>query len=184
MDAIRSGSQGFTLIEMLLLLVVLMLLNVFAVPAMSEMLIALRVSSATQALVASLQLTRVEAIKRGRRVVLCKSASGENCAHSGGWEQGWIVFEDRNNNAAVDAGEIILHREQPLAGQVRLTGNNPVLSYVSYTAFGQAHMTSGAFQAGTLTVCPSFGHSSAARQIVINISGRARTQVATRQQCV
>lgn len=184
MGTVRSGSQGFTVIEMLLALVVLIVLNAFAVPAMSEMLHSVRLSSATQSLVASLQLTRIEAIKRSRRVVLCKSANGENCSRTGGWEQGWIVFQDSNNNATVDAGEIILHREQPLTGNVRLTGNNTVVSYVSYTPFGQTNLTNGAFQAGTLTVCPSSGPSSMARQIVISSTGRVRTQTATLDHCV
>jgi len=183
MGTIRSGSQGVTLIEILLVLVVLIVMNAFAVPAMSEMLNSIRLSSATQSLVASLQLTRVEAIKRGRRVVLCKSTNGESCAHTGGWEQGWIVFQDGNNNATVDVGEIILHREQPLTGNIRLTGNNTVVSYVSYTPFGQTNTIGGAFQAGTLTVCPTPGKRSTVRQIVISSTGRVRTQTATLDDC-
>jgi type IV fimbrial biogenesis protein FimT len=179
----RSGSAGATLIELMVGLIVMGGLLGMAVPAMSAMLNSVRLDSATQSMVSSLQLARSEAIKRGTRVVLCKSPSGEDCDHTSGWEDGWIVFQDRNNNAMVDEGENILHKEQPLAANLRLTGNSTVLSYVSYTPFGQAKMTSGAFQAGTLTACMSSKSRAAARQIVINIAGRARTQMATLDHC-
>ncbi|MCK7498710.1 MAG: GspH/FimT family pseudopilin [Comamonadaceae bacterium] len=49
-----------------------------------------------------------EAIKRGVRVTLCKSMDGTGCASGGGYEQGWIVFVDPNDNATVDAGGAII----------------------------------------------------------------------------
>jgi type IV fimbrial biogenesis protein FimT len=183
MEKRRSRSTGVTLIELMVGLMVFAMLQAIAVPAISEMLNSVKLDSATLSMVSSLQLARSEAIKRGTRVVLCKSRSGEDCDDTNGWEHGWIVFQDRNNNAMVDEGENILHKEQPLAANVRLTGNSTVLSYVSYTPFGQAKMTSGAFQAGTLTACMSSKSRAAARQIVINIAGRARTQMATLDHC-
>lgn len=179
----RSRSVGVTLIELMMGLIVMVALQLIAVPAMSEMLDSFRVDAATRSMISSLQLARNEAIMKGSRVVLCKSSNGEDCSHTNDWEQGWIVFQDRNNNALVDKGEIILHKEPALAGSVRLTGNVMVESYVSYTPFGTANMTTGAFQAGTLTVCPPLKTGSSARQIVLSSSGRARTQMAKLDHC-
>ena len=179
----RYRNGGFTLIELLLALAVASVLLSVAAPAMSALVDSVRQRSAAQALLFSLQFSRSEAIKRGGRVVLCKSASGADCSRAGGWEQGWIVFHDRNNNARVDAGEAILQHEQRLSGAVRLSGNNLVESYVSYTPLGNTSMTGGGMQMGTLTVCQPEAKRVSARQVVISSSGRARTQKVKLDHC-
>ena len=180
----RSGSEGVTLIEVLVVLVILAVLQTLAMPAVSSVLNSARLGSVSQSLFHHLQLTRSEAIKRNARVVLCKSATGANCTRTGGWEQGWIVFHDANNNAMVDAGERILVHEPALSGAVKLTGNTFVESYVSYTPLGQTSLTSGAFQAGTLTVCRASEARSQAKQIVISSTGRVRTQKMWVDRCL
>lgn len=175
--------RGLTLIELLVVLVLLVVLQGLAVPAMSPMVDDVRVHSAAQALHGSLRLARSEAIKRSGRVVLCKSASGMVCAYSGGWEQGWIVFHDRNNNGALDADEALLLREPALAASLRLTGNGRVQSYVSYTPLGNAQTVDGAFQTGTLTACRLSPTATSGRQVVISGSGRVRTQKTTLTSC-
>ena len=179
----HGGCRGLTLIELLAVLAVLAVLQKVGAPAMSSAIDSVRLRSASQALFVSLQLSRSEAIKRASRVVMCKSANGADCTRSGGWEQGWIVFHDHNNNARVDAGEAVLQREQGLAGAVRLSGNSAVESYVSYTALGHTSTTGGGLQMGTLTVCQPAATRTSARQIVISASGRARTQKVTLEQC-
>ena len=179
----RSGCAGFTLIELLVVVVLVAIVQSLAAPALSGMANSMRLTTAVNSLFSSLLLARSEAIKRNSRAVVCKSATGDTCNTTGGWEQGWIVFHDANNNAALDAGEVILSREQALPHPMRFTGNGPVASYVSYTAMGATKYPSGAFQAGTLTVCTKSWTSVAAREIKINISGRPRTLKTTVQDC-
>jgi type IV fimbrial biogenesis protein FimT len=85
------------------------------------------------------------------------------------------VFHDANNNARRDAGEVIVSYQQAMQAPILLTGNSPLVSYVSYTPMGQTAYASGAFQAGTLTVCVASSESQEARQIVISSAGRPRT---------
>lgn len=179
----RSGCSGVSLIEVLVVLTIMVLMQALAVPTMSAVVDATRLGSVSQSFFFSLLMARNEAIKRNARVVLCKSATGSACTRAGGWEQGWILFHDVNNNAMVDAGERILQREQALPASVRLTGNTFVESYVSYTPLGHTSLTSGAFQAGTLTLCRASETRSQAKQIVISSSGRARTQKVWVDRC-
>ena len=179
----KSGCAGFTLIELLVVVALMVILQSLAAPAFSAMVKSMRLTTATNSLFSSLLLARSEAIKRNSRAVVCKSATGNACITSGGWEQGWIVFHDANNNAALDAGEDLVSREQALPQPIRLTGNDPVVSYVSYTPMGRTNYTSGGFQAGTLTVCTQSATSVAAREIKISISGRPRTLKTTVAQC-
>lgn len=171
----RSVSAGFTLIELMVVVAVAALLQSLAAPAFTGMVNSMRLTAAVNSLFSSLLLARSEAIKRNARAVLCKSTSGEACITSGGWEQGWIVFHDANNNARRDAGEAIVSHQQAMQAPILLMGNNPLVSYVSYTPMGQTAYASGAFQAGTLTVCAASSDSQEARQIVISSAGRPRT---------
>ena len=171
----RAVSDGFTLIELMVVLAVVAVLQTLAAPAFSGVVTSIKLTTAVNSLLSSLWMARSESIKRNSRVVVCKSASGTACASSGSWEQGWIVFHDANNNAVLDAGEVVISREQALPSLVRLNGNSPFVSYVSYTSAGSARYVSGAFQAGTFTACVQSASATEARQIVINIAGRPRT---------
>ena len=173
----RYGCTGVTLIELLVVILVVAIFQILAAPAFLNIRNSIRLTAAVNSLLSSLHFARGEAIKRNARVVVCKSAMGSACADTGGWDQGWIVFHDANNNAALDAGEALLAREQGLPHPIRFTGNNNVVKYVSYTAIGSA-------QPGTLTVCQPSASSVDARQIVINIAGRPRTVKTTVAQCL
>ncbi len=175
--ALMNGHSGFTLLELIVTLALAAIVLTLGVPSLQEWIRNNRFLTDVDALVVALQLTRSEAVKRGVRVTLYKSANGTSCAHDGGYEQGWIVFVDPNNNATVDADEEVIHAFEAIAAGTgtTLTGNQPVAKYVSYTADGVARLTSGAFQAGTLTACMP----PKARRIVINRAGRVKVLEAT-----
>ena len=179
----QSVCAGFTLVELLLVVAVVAVLQSLAAPSLAGMANSMRLSTATNSLFSSLLLARSEAIKRNSRAVVCKSATGNACITTGGWEQGWIVFHDANNNAALDAGEDVVSREQAVSQPILLTGNGPVASYVSYTPMGTTSYTSGAFQAGTLTICTQSSSSVPAREIKISSTGRPRTLKTTVAHC-
>jgi len=179
----RFHSSGYTLLEMLMTVILLTMLLLFGLPSMLVFVDTMRLDTANRAMISSLQLARSSAAAGGRRVVLCKSADGVSCGQAQGWEQGWIVFQDSNNNAHLDEGERVLHREPALGARLRMRGNRPVEGYIAYTPLGQTQLTNGAFQAGTLTACMLSLEQSSARQIVISASGRARTQAVRLEFC-
>lgn len=174
---------GYTLLELLVAMSLILIIGAWAGPAMSEILVSIRMKAGAQAIFDTLELARSEAVKRNGRVVICKSAAGVACERGAAWEQGWIVFQDVNNNAVLDGGESLLHREHALPQALRIRGNTPVQDYVSYTAFGRSKLTSGAFQAGTFTVCANADRSAEARQVIINSAGRPRMSKATPASC-
>jgi type IV fimbrial biogenesis protein FimT len=114
---------------------------------------------------------------------MCKSADGQTCAATGGWQQGWIVFADGDSDGQRDAAETLLRVQPPLAGALRLTGTSPVSKYVSYAPNGATKLVGGGFQAGTLTLCSASAGPAAARQIVLNSTGRPRTQKVQLPSC-
>ena len=177
-------ASAFTLVELLVTTSVAAVLLAIMAPSMSAMLNAQKASSITNTFLASLHLARSEAIKRNGRAVVCKSADSLQCNSAGGWEQGWIVFHDVNNNARLDTDELVVLQQGAAPTGFRLGGNTPVAAYVSYSASGTAKLLSGAFQAGTFTLCPAAaGSAGDVRRIVLGGPGRPRVQKGTATDC-
>jgi type IV fimbrial biogenesis protein FimT len=174
---------GFTLIELLVAVAVAATLLTMGVPSFARLLHSARLTDATNALLSSMHLARSEAVKRGSRVTLCKSADGVSCASTGGWEQGWIVFHDVNDDGVRDSTETVIERTQALASSLRATGNSKVAKYVSFIASGGSRLAGGGFQAGTVTVCNYSDAGGQGRQITLNAAGRSRVQKAATTEC-
>jgi type IV fimbrial biogenesis protein FimT len=169
-------TAGFTLLELLVAVTAALVLLLVAAPSLNAAVTSMKLTSASNNFLSHIYLARSEAIKRNGRVVLCKSADGASCASSGGWEQGWIVFHDTNNNGVIDAGELVIARQQALPAAFKLTGNQNVAKYVSFEPTGSTRLVGGGFQAGTLTLCRQSATSNEARQIILNAVGRPRVQ--------
>ena len=168
-------TRGFSLVELVVVLGLSGLLALAAAPSFSSTADAVKLRSASNDFFSALVLARSESIKRNGRVVLCRSSNGASCSAKGDWEQGWLVFHDVNNNAVWDAGEAVLLRAGPLPKGLKLTGNQYVERYISFSPTGGTKLLSGAFQAGTLTLCRISPVSGEGRQIVINAAGRPRS---------
>jgi type IV fimbrial biogenesis protein FimT len=172
----HRAARGVTLVEILVAIAITAVLAGIGIPSMAGMVHSVKLSSATNAFVSGLHLARSEAIKRNGRVVLCKSADGVSCSSSGGWQQGWLVFHDANNDGVRDGAETIIHREMPLSASFKLTGNLNVARYVSFGPNGTTKLVGGGFQAGTLTLCQQSVSAAEGREIILNAIGRARVQ--------
>lgn len=170
--------RGVTLIELLVTISILVILMAIAAPSFTTFIVNNRLGNHSTSLYASLILARSEAIKRNKRVVVCKSSDGATC--TGNWNQGWIVFVDTNNDAAVSSGENLVQIVPALTSGFTLTGNTNVASYVSYSPDGTNKSTGGAQQAGTLSLCPpSPAENGMGRNVVISATGKARIEEKT-----
>jgi type IV fimbrial biogenesis protein FimT len=167
----RDAFRGFTLIEVLVgLALAALLLRLFA-PAYGDWIASLQVMQEAQHLAYSMNLARSEAIKRGQRVNLCKSADGRQCTPASSWHGGWIMHVDPEANGRLDSASDLVKAWAPLAPGVTVSANRPLADYVSYTAYGHARMLSGALQIGTMTVC---ARNQQAVDVVLSAGGRAR----------
>lgn len=174
---------GLTLLELLTTLAIISVMAAVAVPSLSNLVRSIRTASISSTFLSQLRLARSEAIKRNDRVVVCKSATATSCATSGGWNQGWIVFHDANNNAQLDTGETVIHHEGPISASMRFSGNQNVAQYVSYTPTGVAKLVNGAFQAGTFHLCQSSVQNGEVTQIVLGSSGNPRLHKVQNTPC-
>lgn len=169
--------KGFTLIELMVTLAIAVIVLTVGVPSFMATIQNNRITTTVNDFVSDLNLARSEAIKRGSRVTLCKSADGNSCTQSGDWSQGWILFSDPNDDASFnedeEEGETLLRVHQALRDDnASLTGNQNLRDYISYIGTGFAQLTSGGIQNGTLVLCDSRDFGDHARAIVLNRTGR------------
>lgn len=179
----RALSHGFTLIEFLVALAVMSILTIVAAPELSVLGESAQMRVLNNDLLGHLRLARSEAILRGGRVVICTASSTTACSASPGWHQGWLVFSDANNNGTLDVGEMPLRHRPAAPSGWTMNSSNTISRYVSYDALGSTRMVSGAFQAGTVTICRTGSSRTMPRQVIVNSVGRSRSQDAPLAVC-
>ena len=170
----KSARRGFTLIEMMIVLVVLAITVALGAPMMQTQLHQNRLRSESSRLLGAINLARSEAVMRNMPVSLCPSAmaaTGEpKC--SGTYSGGWIVFANANKDRVVDPGsDHVLQVFGALPLGYRLTnraGKREAFELINYLADGSSHSNR------TLMFCPPPGIPVQALGIIINIVGRAR----------
>ena len=160
---------GFTLEELIIVIGVIATLSSMVPSMLYAMTRSNHVTTTVNRLSHDMMLTRSEAIRSNQQYVICKSADGTTCLRNKtGWEQGWIVFQDANQNRKHESNEQIV-RYQPAFG-------NDVL--IDYRAFGSRHYvtyrpTGWTKTNGTFHVC---GDAKArfAKAVVLYKTGRVR----------
>jgi type IV fimbrial biogenesis protein FimT len=169
-----SASRGFTLIEMMIVLVVLAITVALGAPMMQAQLHQNRLRAEVSRLLGAINLARSEAVMRNMPVSLCPSAMAATGVPecSGAYAGGWIVFANPNRDRVVDAGtDQVLQAFEAVPEGYRLTnraGTREAFELISYLADGSSHSNR------TLMFCPPQGIRVQALGIIINIVGRAR----------
>jgi type IV fimbrial biogenesis protein FimT len=174
----KRKESGFTVVELMVTLIIAAVLVSLAVPNMRMFIQNARLSSQTNDLIADLNVTRSEAIKRGVPVTLCRSASPEAaspvCGSGANWESGWFVFSDKNGDRIYTAADDTVIRTHPA-----LAGNNTLRINLAGMADSLSYLQSGLiFPApnpgtqATFSFCDERG-ATAARGVVIENTGRA-----------
>lgn len=158
--------SGFSLLELLYVLLAVAGLLVIGVPALGRLVLDLRMTADINTFVTAVQLARSESAKRVAEVTLCRSSDGETCGEAGShFDSGWIVFvnEDRDRPARRDPGEPLLHVHER-SGPATVRSNRARYSYRPFFVRSTN---------GTVTFCDRRG-AEAARAVILSYTGRPR----------
>lgn len=187
MKKYRPSVQGFTLVELMVTIAVMVILSMVAVPGMQSFVARSNMQALQNDFVATMNRARAEAMARNACVTVCQlsaSASGNQCETSdaaiGNWHRGWMLVE---NPACVaptaaaplpGAGGRVLAVRQSSDARYQLIDNNATKEVAfTYTARGvlQANNT-------TLTLTDTAEQSLGAndRALIVNAHGRVLAQ--------
>lgn len=166
----KTGSKGFSLIELMVTLTIAVILLGIAVPNFRTLIQNQQMTATVNDFFAAVNLTRSEAIQRGRRVDLVPAdADGSD------WTKGWIVFVDDNNNRRPDSGETIIFSHSAVQSDMTVASaftDGVAPFYIAYNATGRTRTNTNSQQPqlGTL----SFTLDGNVRRIKISFLGRPR----------
>ncbi len=174
----KIQQSGFTLIELMVTLAVVVVLTVLAVPSFQTMLAARRVDAAADMLVSDFRFARSESVKRTNRVTICASSNGTSCTGTGAlWKDGWIVFLDENANGAVDGDDVVVRVQEAL------TGISAIAASDGTSATNFVFQPTGWSQSATQTFIVTPGSGSGTRLICVSIKGRAALRAKGETTC-
>jgi len=154
-------NQGFSLVELLIVIAVLAVVLGFAVPNMRQMVLNNRTKTAVNSLVNGLQMARSEAITRNKTITFCPSnEQGISCATSSdkmgmGYQYGALVMADNS----------VIYRTEPTPKNV--TVNNEGSSKIDFQSSGVVN------NIGTISVT---GQGNIKRTICIGAFGQTHTK--------
>lgn len=146
--------RGFTLIELMVTIAVLAVIVALATPSFAGIINSNRLATASNELLTSLQLARMEAVRRNAPVVVCASENAESASPSctaGDWGQ-WVTFVDLDGNRQVSSGESLL-RVSALDSRLEVTSDSAVSGSVMFASDGLAYTATGALVDGAVAIC-------------------------------
>ena len=160
--------KGFSLVEMLAVIAIASIVMLAAVPSFTSILERNQVIAELNRIVGAVNLTRDTAVRYRSMTTLCGIKLNGKCG--GSWDKKLTIFLDKNNNARLDGNDQTMSYVNSLA-----TGSSVKWrafqnrQYLQMTQFGYTN-----YQNGNFVICPPGADATRARQLVINVQGRAR----------
>jgi type IV fimbrial biogenesis protein FimT len=145
---------GFTVLELVIVVVIVGILAGMAAPSFSQALRNNRISAQTTEFMDGLDLARSTAVSARHSVYICASANGATCNNSTNWATGWIVNDNTTGT--------LLMIGSALSYGTTLTGTINTLTFDGY---------GGADAAATFTLTPRGCAGSEVRSISTALSG-------------
>lgn len=159
----QTKHRGFTLVEMMVAMVILITLLSISMPAMQSIVANNKLRSYANSLVASAYLARSEAIKTNSVIKMCASSDGAAC--NGEWGQGWVVLNNKN---------VVIQSHGAVAYGYKISGTNATINFQP-TGMGATQTT--------LTVCGKSSAGGENRVVSIGATGKPSVTRTTGGSC-
>lgn len=160
--------HGQTLVELMVCLLIGGIVLTTAIPAFTSTSQRNQQTQAVNQLLGALHYARGSAVMGRKTIALC--SGGTVCGPETTWQNQLLIFDDRNLNGQLDSSEYLLQQLPLPEGYSWSWSNFRNRPYLQFEADGTTRALNGTF-----TLCHN---SKPTRQVVLNVTGRARTQKA------
>ena len=170
-------NTGFTLIELMVTLAIASILLLVAAPSLTAFKRNSELTSLSNTLLSAMNAARGEAMKRNMAAYVTPTDGGAS------WDNGWIVFVDKNNNQVFDDEntDLLVMTQSAPAGYFSITGNKSAGENPAYIRFdGSGYPKEKDGSSGNLTFIIKRNDLTAAalyennRHLMIDTVGRVR----------
>ena len=162
---IIKGCTGFTLIELMVGIAILVIISAIALPNLNNFLIKMRVDNEISKLNRMILTARNTAVSMGQTVTLCPLATDNSCSDNWGGQLSVFIDLDDDNVFDLTDGETLVKVKAKITqiGQLQYSQSVPI----TYEATGLLSTTNGNF-----IFCPE-NNTDRNRGISISRNGRA-----------
>jgi len=160
-------NRGFTLVELLITLVIVMVLTMTAIPSLKHIYHVSKSTAVINQVVGITRLARNTAVTEKTTTTLCPSLDGLTC--SGGWKDGVILFTDNNTNSQIDDNDHVIRFYQPFIDTGFLNWRS-LRNKIQFSSTGLPRGTVGSF-----VYCPSNHNPFYAKSMILSFQGRIRS---------
>ncbi len=175
-----KNQRGMTILELMVAIAIGAILVAVGVPSFVTTIRNSEMTSATNAMVASLHTARSEAVKRRARVTVCRSDnSGDDPVCSAGGDS-LTVFMNTSNDGTINAGDEVIANQRWLPDTIDVDFDTVPVAF-SFTATGFTRDLAGDAVSGDLLFCGPRGDAGAR---VLTVAPTGRPLVRHRQQVV
>ena len=159
-----SRPNGFTLLELAIVMTIAGILRVASSPALGDLFLDARRTRVLNELLRALHLARVESLRTGAEVSVCASRDRQACTDDRlAWSDGWMVVAGGSS----EPSRILLRYAAGVPASVG--GNRHAFTYRPHVRRATT---------GTLTYCDRRGPESA-RAVIVSHTGRPRISATT-----
>ena len=116
--------RGFTLIELIITIGIVVIISSISIPSLTQFLQKNKIESSSNELFTMLALARQNAIVSGKDTYACELTNNNQCnierPFGAVWNNGWLVFQDNNQNSDLDDEDdiLLIHKNQSKVGVI------------------------------------------------------------------
>jgi type IV fimbrial biogenesis protein FimT len=159
--------QGLTLLETIIIIAIISILMAGSYPYIQNFLYHQQANATANKILNVFNTATSYASYTNHYLIYCASNDLVHCSDD--WQEGYILFVDRNNNLALDKYEAILIKQNALEHAHSLTLRaSAALNYLQFNPDGNLHSL------GNFIYCHVSGNMQFSKKIVFNRAGRAR----------